>query len=101
MVEEPPTSMNEVAELMRKNLPGEMSPSDFGRQMAWGRGSEEALKRMTTVTVNELRGIGLTSETAKHWVIAYEAVVQLMPKNPSAEGRAALMRHAAGLLSGA
>jgi len=100
VAKELPSSMDEVAVLMRQNLPGEMSPSEFGRQMAWGRGSEEALKRMATVTANELRGIGLTSETAKLWAIAYEAVVQLMPLNPSAKGRAALIRHAVELLSG-
>jgi len=40
----------------------------------------------------------LTKEQAKAWAIAYEAVQQLAPGNPSAAGRAELMRHAARLL---
>jgi hypothetical protein len=96
-----PKSMDEVAMLMRDSLPNGMSPAEFGQRMAWGRGSDEALKRKSTLTVEELHQIGLTAERAIQWAIAYEAVNRLMPQNPSAKGRAVLLRHAAGLLSGA
>jgi hypothetical protein len=35
---------------------------------------------------------------ADNWAAAYDAVARLMPNNPSAAGRAELMRHAANLL---
>lgn len=95
-----PNSMDDVAILMRENLPRGMTPAEFGNHMKWGRGSEDAKQRINTLTVEELEGIGLTAEQAANWAIAYEIVERLMPGNPSAAGRAALMRHAAGLLSG-
>jgi len=94
-----PDSMDEVADLMRENLPAGMSPAEFGKRMNWGRGSAEAEARMPTITIGELERIGLGAEQATNWAIAYEAVVRLMPDNPSAAGRARLMRHAARLLA--
>lgn len=96
-----PNSMDEVALLMRENLPSGMSPAEFGQRMAWGRGSNEAVRRIDTLTAVELHEIGLNAEQAIQWAIAYGAVSRLMPQNPSAAGRAALLRHAADLLSGA
>jgi hypothetical protein len=77
-----------------------MTPAEFGKRMKWGRGSEEARARIGTLTIEELHGIRLTVEQATNWANAYEAVERLMPDNPSASGRAALLRHAAQLLSG-
>ena len=96
-----PRSMDEVAALMRDNLPQGLLLAEFGQRMAWGRGSAEALRRKDTLRVDELREIGLNAEQATNWAIAYEAVSRLMPDNPSAAGRAGLLRHAAELLSGA
>lgn len=90
--------MAEVALLMRQTLPAGMGLAEFGERIGWGRGSEDAVARMRTITVEDLIEIGLTSETAMHWAVAYDAVVRLMPHNPSAIGRAALMRHAAKLI---
>lgn len=95
-----PESMDEVADLMRENLPHGMSPAEFGQKMKWGRGSDEALQRISTLSVEDLHEIGLTIEQVINWAIAYEAVCCLMPQNPSATGRAALLRHAARLLGG-
>ena len=95
-----PKTMQEVAVLMRQSLPAGISPSEFGERLAWGRGNDEALERMKSLTVDELAAIGLTSEAAMQWAWAYETVGRLMPHNPSASGRAALMRHAAKLLKG-
>ena len=95
-----PKSMNEVAVLMRQSLPDGVSPSEFGERIGWGRGSEDALERMKSLNANDLSEIGLTSESAERWAVAYEAVARLMPQNPSASGRAALMRHAAKLIEG-
>lgn len=96
-----PQTMDDVAELMRNNLPDGMTPAEFGQRMKWGRGNDEALQRISTLTVEELHDIGLTAEQAMNWAMAYEAVRRLMPENPSAAGRAELMQHAARLLSGA
>ena len=96
-----PRSMDDVAELMRNSLPPGMTPAEFGQRMKWGRGNDEARQRISTLSAEELLDIGLTVEQATNWVIAYEAVSRLMPDNPSATGRAELLRHAARLLSGA
>jgi hypothetical protein len=95
-----PQSMSEVAVLMRQSLPAGMSPSDFGERIRWGRGSDDALNRMKSITVEELTAIGLTSEMAMQWALAYEAIVRVMPHNPSASGRAFLMRFASKMLKG-
>jgi hypothetical protein len=97
---EAPKSMDEVAELMRQSLPHGMTPAEFGQKMKWGRGSDEARLRINSLTIDELQEIGLTAEQATNWAIAYETVCRLMPHNPSAAGRAMLLRHAAQLLSG-
>lgn len=95
-----PKTMDEVAELMRSSLPEGMSPSEFGRKMDWGRGSDAARDRIASITDEELQEIGLDAKTATNWATAYEAVKRLKPDNPSATGRAELMRRAAKLLGG-
>jgi hypothetical protein len=95
-----PQSMDDVADLMRNNLPPGMTPAEFGQRMAWGRGINEAEQRISTLSDQELHEIGLSAAQATNWAIAYEAVGRFMPNNPSATGRAALLRHAARLLSG-
>jgi len=95
-----PKTMDEVAELMRSSIPEGMSPSEFGRKMDWGRGDDAARNRIASITREELQDIGLDAKTATNWATAYEAVKQLKPGNPSADGRAELMRHAAKLHGG-
>jgi hypothetical protein len=93
-----PNSMSDVAALMRDNLPAGLTIAEFGTQIGWGSGNDAARARIATLTVGELRAIGLQAEHAENWAIAYEAVVRLTPNNPSALGRAELMRFAASLL---
>jgi hypothetical protein len=93
-------SMDDVSALMRANLPKEMTPKEFGDFMQWGRGSASARARMATLTAEQLRQAGITAEMADNWAVAYEAVVRLTTKNPSAAGRMDLMRLAARLLRG-
>jgi hypothetical protein len=95
-----PRSMDDVARTMRENLPAGMTPREFGQTMDWGRGSEEARSRIATLTLEQLQAISLTAEQALVWALAYDAVRTLMPTNPSAAGRADLMRRAAELLGG-
>ncbi|HEX3658978.1 MAG TPA: DUF4951 domain-containing protein [Pirellulales bacterium] len=90
--------MTEVADLMRRNLPAGATLATFGTAIGWGRGSDCAYERISTMTKGELELLGLTEAQAEAWAVAYEAVRQLVPTNPSAAGRAALMRHAAKLL---
>jgi hypothetical protein len=92
--------MDDVADLMRTNLPPGITPAEFGQRMKWGRGSGEARERIKSLSIDELKEIGLNSGQATNWAIAYEAVARLMPQNPSASGRAELLRHAARLLAG-
>ena len=94
-------SFDDVAELMRANLPPGITLREFGQTvMRWGSGSQMARERKATITANEMSMAGMTAEMAENWAIAYEIVARLMPNNPSAHGRAELMRHAAKLLRG-
>lgn len=92
--------MDDVAALMRANLPPGMTPKQFGAVMRWGTGNAIARQRIVTLTADDLRNAGITAEMANNWADAYDAVVRLTPSNPSAAGRAELMRHAARLLGG-
>jgi hypothetical protein len=92
--------MDEVAALMRANLPKGMTPKEFGEVMQWGKGSASARAREASLTADELQRAGITADMAANWAAAYEAVVRLTPRNPSAAGRADLMRLAARLLRG-
>jgi hypothetical protein len=93
-------SMDDVAALMRDNLPAGMTPKRFGEVMQWGRGNASARQRIGTLTAADIRDAGINIEMARNWAVAYDAVVRLTPNNPSAAGRADLMRHAARLLGG-
>jgi hypothetical protein len=92
--------MDDVSALMRANLPKGITPKEFGGVMQWGKGTASARARMATLTLDELQRAGITAEMADNWAAAYEAVVRLTPKNPSAAGRSELMRFAARLLRG-
>ena len=91
--------MQEVAALMRDNLPPGLTAAEFGKLIGWGQGNEAASERIATLTVEELQAIGLQTEQAVNWATPYEAVQRRTPNNPSAAGRAQLMRHAAELLA--
>jgi hypothetical protein len=67
-MENEPQSMNEVAVLMRQSFPAGISPSEFGERMGWGRGSDQAIERMNSITVEELNAIGYqrSSDTMGH-----------------------------------
>jgi len=93
-------TLDDVAAQMRANLPPGMNPKQFGEVMKWGGGSNAARQRIATLTADELRRAGVTAEMAENWAAAYDAVVRISPKNPSAAGRADLMRQAARLLRG-
>ena len=91
--------MEDVARIMRENLPHGVSLAEFGQRMGWGRGADDALTRIQSLKLPELHELGLTADQAIQWALAYETVTRLMPLNPSAAGRAALLRHAANLLA--
>jgi hypothetical protein len=80
-------SMDKIAAFMRDNLPVGMSLAHFGKSMKWGRRDLDARRRAATITVGELRRLGLTAEQARNWAVAYEAVSRMVPSNPSARGR--------------
>jgi hypothetical protein len=69
--------------------------------MRWGTGEAAALRRVETVTREELQSMGMTEELALQWAAFYRAVTLANPANDSARGRAVLMEYAAELLRGA
>lgn len=73
-------SMDDVAALMRFDLPPQITLREFGREvMRWGTGSLMARQRMATLTADELRTAGMTAEMAENWARAYEIVTRRMP----------------------
>ena len=68
--------------------------------MRWGTGSAAARARRGTLTRQELEQAGVTREMAEAWRDFYLHELQVNPDNPSAPGRAELMRRAAELLTG-
>jgi len=74
------------------------SPKEFGKLMQWGTGHVAARSRISTLTRRELQGIGVTVEMARDWRDFYIRVLSSNPSNPSAAGRADLMRYAVQLL---
>lgn len=87
--------------------PPQVSPSNFGHYvMRWGSGKEPALARKSTLTAAELRHAGMTLDCARMWLDFYVEYIErkeaegadLEVLNPSALGRAELMRYACNLL---
>ena len=68
--------------------------------MRWGSGDSEALARANVLTSEELQSIQATWEICVLWAEFYENEALRRPRNPSARGRAALMRKAAELIEG-
>ena len=74
--------------------------SDFGnRVIQWGRRNDAARNRMMSITMEELRGSGMTSDLAVQWRDFYRNVARTTPNNPSATGRADLMDWIARMLA--
>jgi hypothetical protein len=79
-------------------LPPGVTPIEFGQKIIkWGRG-EEALKRIETISIEELRSGGVDCDMAKAWRDMYRQWAILHPGNPSAGYRAQLMNHIVALL---
>lgn len=73
----------------------------FGNQvMQWGSGSTAARARIATLTRDWLTQNGVTIDIAEAWMKFYQNETMRNPSNPSAPGRADLMRYAVGLLQG-
>ncbi len=68
--------------------------------MRWGTGDAAARERIATLTRDELERAGVTLEMAREWRNFYRRELSRNPANPSAAGRAELMRRAVDLLSG-
>ena len=82
------------------DCPPSMTPAEFGDVMRWGKGSEDAVDRIETLTVEELRQRPeITADCLLRWRAFFVDVLQRFPDNPSAAGRIELMSHAASLLS--
>jgi hypothetical protein len=79
--------------------PGFDDLSEFGAAIGWGTGNADALARAEELTAEELERIGVTSDLASQWADFYDTITQLFPQNPSAPGRAFLMRTAADKLN--
>lgn len=79
-------------------LPSGVSAAEFGLSiMKWGRG-DDALKRIETITVEELLAVGMNAAMARAWQDMYREWSRLHPENPSAPFRAELLSHVVALL---
>jgi hypothetical protein len=77
-----------------------MTQAEFGeRVMRWGRSSEQARQRIGSLTRAELEQAGVMRAMAAAWYDFYVNEAGRNPSNPSAAGRADLMRRAMELLS--
>ena len=66
--------------------------------MGWGRGNASARNQIGKISREYLEHHGITRETAEQWAKHYANEALRVPGNPSAAGRADLMRHVAALL---
>ena len=81
------------------DTPRGITKNVFGEQvMRWGTKDAAARERMRTLTRAELVAAGVTAKTARDWAEFYENEIVRIPRNPSARGRAELMRYAQQLL---
>lgn len=93
------TTAPALVKLPVPETPGGMSAAEFGQTvMRWGRGSAAAIARIGEITRDELTSAGVTREMAQRWAAFYANEAARVADNPSAAGRAELMKHAADLL---
>lgn len=74
------------------------STAEFGEAVGWGTFDAAARERAATITREEVQALGLTVKIAQTWLDLYECVARRTPRNPSARGRADLMRRIIELL---
>jgi len=80
-------------------VPSGLTTAGFGQNiMRWGTGHVSARARIATLSLAELRALGVTLEMAREWHDFYLSEVARNPRNPSARGRVELMQHAVKLL---
>lgn len=83
------------------DVPAGLTRNEFGtRIMKWGTGNAAARRRMATLTREELERVGVTLAMVEEWQAFYLNELRRNPDNPSADGRADLMRRAVELLGG-
>ncbi|HYW10028.1 MAG TPA: DUF4951 domain-containing protein [Longimicrobium sp.] len=87
-----------AARMSRPPLPEGMTNAQFGHLLGWGRGSEAARGQISKLSASTLREAGVNRSMAQAWQKFYEYEAQAVRSNPSAPGRADLMRHVADLL---
>ena len=68
--------------------------------MRWGNGDAEARRRISSLTLQELREWKVTLDMAREWHNFYRSEVIRVPRNPSVRGRIDLMARAIELLEG-
>jgi RHS repeat-associated protein len=87
-----------AARMARPPVPNGMTNTQFGQLLGWGRGSEAARGQIGKLSASTLREAGVDRSMAQAWQRFYEYEAQAVRTNPSAPGRADLMRHVANLL---
>src|SRR5206468_8252615 len=87
------TSLEMGTNIGARLLPAGMTTAYFGQQvMRWGTGNAAAISRIGQVTLQELQASGITRQMALSCYQFYSYVAQMSPANPSAAGRAQLMK---------
>ena len=89
-----------ISKLPLPRTPGGMSMAQFGRIMQWGKNSSaDARAQIGKFSKSYYESHGVTAEIAQEWAEYYANEALRVKGNPSAAGRADLMRHVARLLS--
>ncbi len=70
----------------------------FGQLMKWGSNSATARAQIGNLSAEVLRKAGMTSNMAEEWAAFYRNESLLVPRNPSAAGRAELLEDVAKML---
>jgi hypothetical protein len=73
--------------------------NDLGKYMGWGTGKNAAEKAASGLTLEKVRGSGLSLDDAQAWLKRYQDVFKDNPANGSAEGRITFMQRFIELLT--
>lgn len=87
------TATTVLAKLPRPDFPRIFNNvAEFGRAIQWGTGSDAARAQIPNLSREAINKIGLTYEMAAQWAEFYTNEMIRNPSNPSAAGRADLMK---------
>ena len=94
-------SLTVAPHLLTRLMPAGMTANYFGETvMRWGRRDPSAIARIGSISLQHLQRHGITREMAVSWHRFYAHTAKVQPENPSAAGRAKLMKAIVDLFDG-